>query len=252
MKEAVQDEDEPLVKATTRAAGQLPRDEGDGKSNTWAIGAWDPRTGVGHRGPGKARAVLGALCRTPSASSTALRAGASPDPRALCTIEVPCSPRATRAQGIALAAAPAGPWRASNGSRAWAGLGCARHRPEPVRPPCSKRAPFAPRPLPLTAYARPVPVPVPVPAPAPVYYTLISGSLLVINKVAIVALPAPTFLLLCQLVFSAAAVWLAGAAGLCTLTRAAPRQLVAFLPVAASFIGTVFSNFKVPCVGRGR
>jgi hypothetical protein len=39
-----------------------------------------------------------------------------------------------------------------------------------------------------------------------VYYTIASGSLLVINKVAIVQLPAPTFVLVSQLLFSVAAV----------------------------------------------
>lgn len=77
------------------------------------------------------------------------------------------------------------------------------------------------------------------------YYTLASGTLLVINKVAIVQLPAPTFVLLAQLVFSAAAVLLAHAFGAVAITKATPRQLMHFLPVVFGFLGTIYANIKV-------
>ncbi|KAI8464704.1 MAG: solute carrier protein [Monoraphidium minutum] len=77
------------------------------------------------------------------------------------------------------------------------------------------------------------------------YYTIASGTLLVINKVAIVQLPAPTFILLCQLITSAAAVLVAHWAGAVTVARATPRQLWHFVPVVAGFIGTIYANMKV-------
>lgn len=81
--------------------------------------------------------------------------------------------------------------------------------------------------------------------PGVAYFTLVSGSLLVINKIAIEALPAPKFLLLCQLVFSALAVGAAGQVGAVKIGWATPQQLLHFLPVVIGFIGTVYSNFKV-------
>lgn len=81
--------------------------------------------------------------------------------------------------------------------------------------------------------------------PHPVYYTIASGTLLVINKVAIVKLPAPTFLLLTQLLFSAGSVYLAHLLGVITIQKATNRQLLHFLPVVVGFIGTIYSNIKV-------
>lgn len=80
---------------------------------------------------------------------------------------------------------------------------------------------------------------------AAAYYTVASGTLLVINKVAIVQLPAPTFVLLSQLLFSAFAVLAAHYAGAVTVAKATPRQLWHFLPVVAGFIGTIYANIKV-------
>lgn len=77
------------------------------------------------------------------------------------------------------------------------------------------------------------------------YYTLASGTLLVINKVAIVQLPAPTFVLLAQLIFSAAAVMGAHLLGAVTITQATARQLMHFLPVVLGFLGTIYANIKV-------
>lgn len=77
------------------------------------------------------------------------------------------------------------------------------------------------------------------------YYTLASGTLLVINKVAIVALPAPTFVLLAQLIVSAGAVLVAHWCGAVTINKATPRQLMHFLPVVAGFLGTIYANIKV-------
>lgn len=78
-----------------------------------------------------------------------------------------------------------------------------------------------------------------------VYYTLASGTLLVINKVAVVQLPAPTFVLLSQLLFSALAVQVAHWAGAVAISKATPRQLMAFFPVIAGFLGTIYANIKV-------
>ncbi|GBF88510.1 hypothetical protein Rsub_01225 [Raphidocelis subcapitata] len=77
------------------------------------------------------------------------------------------------------------------------------------------------------------------------YYTLSSGTLLVINKVAIVALPAPTFVLLLQILASASAVAGAHLAGAVTIAPATRRELLHFLPVVASFLGTIYANMKV-------
>jgi GDP-mannose transporter len=78
-----------------------------------------------------------------------------------------------------------------------------------------------------------------------VYYTLASGTLLVINKVAIVALPAPSFVLLLQLLASAGAVLAAHGVGAVTITPATSRQLLHFLPVTIGFLGTIYANIKV-------
>ena len=93
-----------------------------------------------------------------------------------------------------------------------------------------------------TQRRRPPSLPPPRPA---AYYTLASGSLLVINKVAVVALPAPTFLLLAQLSFSAAFVLVGQGAGAIEIAPATQRQLLHFLPVVAGFLGTIYSNIKV-------
>ncbi|GBF98757.1 hypothetical protein Rsub_11163 [Raphidocelis subcapitata] len=77
------------------------------------------------------------------------------------------------------------------------------------------------------------------------YYTVASGSLLVINKVAVVQLPAPTFVLMLQTAFSAAAVAAAHAVGAVTVSRATRRQLLHFVPVVAGFVGTIYANIKV-------
>ena len=87
--------------------------------------------------------------------------------------------------------------------------------------------------------------PPPLPAPPPVYYTFASGTLLVINKVAIVSLPAPTFVLLGQLAFSVIAVLAAHMVGAVTIQPATTRQLIHFLPVVAGFLGTIYANIKV-------
>ena len=94
-------------------------------------------------------------------------------------------------------------------------------------------------------HALPTPSNPPAPPAASVYYTLASGTLLVINKVAIVALPAPTFVLLAQLVFSAAAVLAAHWVGAIAISPATNRQLMHFLPVVAAFLGTIYANMKV-------
>lgn len=77
------------------------------------------------------------------------------------------------------------------------------------------------------------------------YFTVTSGTLLVINKVAVVALPAPTFLLLSQVLFSTTAISIARFSGVLTLTKASTDQLLRFLPVVVAFLGTIYANMKV-------
>ena len=77
------------------------------------------------------------------------------------------------------------------------------------------------------------------------YYTLASGTLLVINKVPIVMLPAPTFVLLLQILSSAGAVAGAHLAGAVTIAPATTRELLHFLPIVAAFLGTIYANMKV-------
>lgn len=66
-----------------------------------------------------------------------------------------------------------------------------------------------------------------------------------INKFAVVQLPAPTFLLLAQLLFSALAVQAAHWAGALKLKRATSAELMHFVPVVAGFVGTIYANMKV-------
>ncbi|KAI8462669.1 MAG: hypothetical protein J3K34DRAFT_527572 [Monoraphidium minutum] len=77
------------------------------------------------------------------------------------------------------------------------------------------------------------------------YYTLASGTLLVVNKVAIVALPAASFVLLAQLLFSCVSVLAAHWVGAVVIQPATTRQLMHFLPVVLGFLGTIYANMKV-------
>ena len=72
-----------------------------------------------------------------------------------------------------------------------------------------------------------------------------AGTMLVINKLAIVYLESPTFLLLCQLGFTAFFVQLMAAMGWVESTPLEWDKVKKFIPVAAGFACSVFANMKV-------
>ena len=75
-------------------------------------------------------------------------------------------------------------------------------------------------------------------------YTVCSSLMLVVNKVAVHTLPSPAFVLFAQLFTSAAAVWLAGAFGWVMVDKLEFKKALAFMPVAAAFLGAIFTNIK--------
>jgi GDP-mannose transporter len=75
-------------------------------------------------------------------------------------------------------------------------------------------------------------------------YATCSSLMLVVNKVAVHTLPAPSFVLLAQLVTSAAAVWFAGAIGWIKVDRLEMGKAISFFPVATAFLGAIFTNIK--------
>jgi solute carrier family 35 protein len=79
---------------------------------------------------------------------------------------------------------------------------------------------------------------------AVVGYGTCSSLMLVINKLAVSFLPAPSFLLLVQCLASWVAVWLAGRCGCATVDRLEWSKLRAFLPVSAAFLACIFANMK--------
>lgn len=76
-------------------------------------------------------------------------------------------------------------------------------------------------------------------------YALCSSSMLLINKVAVNSLPAPTFVLLCQLVAATVAAFILGKGGYVAVDELDAKKLRAFLPASLSFLGVIFSNLKV-------
>lgn len=75
-------------------------------------------------------------------------------------------------------------------------------------------------------------------------YACCSSLMLVVNKVAVWALPAPSIVLLAQLVTSAVSVWIAGQLGWVVVDKLEWAKAVAFLPVAGAFLGAIFTNIK--------
>jgi solute carrier family 35 len=68
--------------------------------------------------------------------------------------------------------------------------------------------------------------------------------MLVVNKVAVHVLPAPSFVLFMQLASSALSVYGVGALGFITVDAIETKKVVAFLPVAIAFLGVIFANIK--------
>jgi GDP-mannose transporter len=75
-------------------------------------------------------------------------------------------------------------------------------------------------------------------------YAVCSSLMLVVNKVAVHTLPSPAFVLFAQLLTSAAAVWVAGALGWIVVDKLEFKKALAFMPVAAAFLGAIFTNIK--------
>ncbi len=69
--------------------------------------------------------------------------------------------------------------------------------------------------------------------------------MLVVNKVAIVQLESPTFLLLCQLAFTALVVQVMSTLGWVESNHLEWDKVKKFIPVAAGFACSVFANMKV-------
>ena len=79
---------------------------------------------------------------------------------------------------------------------------------------------------------------------AVVGYGACSSIMLVINKLAVHFLPAPSFLLLAQSVSSWVSVKLAGMAGLIDVDELDLGKAKCFFPVAAAFLACIFTNMK--------
>eukprot|EP00466_Bigelowiella_natans_P008351 jgi/Bigna1/58136/fgenesh1_pm.56_\ len=73
---------------------------------------------------------------------------------------------------------------------------------------------------------------------------LVSSMMLIVNKLAISFLRAPSFILLCQLAMSAASVQLLSIFKLVELDRFSKTHLQPFSVVAMAFLGTIFANIK--------
>lgn len=77
------------------------------------------------------------------------------------------------------------------------------------------------------------------------YYGLCSSTLIVINKVAVHNLRAPTFILILQLAFAAGTVKGCNLFGLLEAEKLEWRLVQPFLLIVAGFLGTLFANIKV-------
>ena len=79
---------------------------------------------------------------------------------------------------------------------------------------------------------------------AVVGYATCSSIMLVVNKLCVHFLPAPSFVLLAQVTSSWVAVRLAGAVGAVEVDALEWGKLRAFLPVAGAFLACIFANIK--------
>ncbi|EFJ50624.1 hypothetical protein VOLCADRAFT_80147 [Volvox carteri f. nagariensis] len=77
------------------------------------------------------------------------------------------------------------------------------------------------------------------------YYAFCSSLMLVINKLAIHHVPAPAFILCCQLGVSVAAVLVGSAAGWLVADKLEWDKLLKFVWVVIGFLGTLVANIKV-------
>lgn len=75
-------------------------------------------------------------------------------------------------------------------------------------------------------------------------YMLISSMMLIVNKLAISFLQAPSFILLCQLFATAAVVQVCAALGIIAVDPITWRHIKPFSVVAAAFLATIFANIK--------
>ena len=75
-------------------------------------------------------------------------------------------------------------------------------------------------------------------------YAGCSSIMLVINKLCVHMLPAPSFVLLAQVTASWVAVRLAGATGAIDVDELEWKKLRAFFPVAIAFLACIFANIK--------
>ncbi|MEW5297977.1 MAG: hypothetical protein WDW38_003726 [Sanguina aurantia] len=77
------------------------------------------------------------------------------------------------------------------------------------------------------------------------YYSFCSSTMLVINKVTIYYLPAPTFVLFCQLAASTLVVKAGGVMGMIEVDKLEWAKVRKFIWVVVGFLGTIFANIKV-------
>lgn len=75
-------------------------------------------------------------------------------------------------------------------------------------------------------------------------YSTCSSLMLVMNKVAVHLLPAPSLVLVVQLFASWFAVKLCGVCGLITVDALEWKKLVAFFPISLAFLACLFANIK--------
>ena len=75
-------------------------------------------------------------------------------------------------------------------------------------------------------------------------YGTCSSLMLIVNKLAVHLLPAPSFVLLMQFFASWFAVKLVGCSGCIVVDALEWRKLLAFLPVSLAFLAAVFANIK--------
>ena len=75
-------------------------------------------------------------------------------------------------------------------------------------------------------------------------YMTCSSLMLIMNKLAVHFLPAPSFVLLGQLVMSAVAVWVVGQMGYIKVDKLEKHKMIAFSFVAVAFLAAIYTNIK--------
>ena len=79
---------------------------------------------------------------------------------------------------------------------------------------------------------------------AVVGYAACSSLMLIINKMTVHFLPAPSFVLLAQVTASWTSVWFVGRLGCIEVDELDRAKLQSFFPVAAAFLACIFTNIK--------